>query len=108
MNESKETPLFIKERKQWIRLRIEHVQWLEAADNCTIIHTPQEDHIVGRTLKQVIAQLGANGFERIHRSYAVNIEKIDAIDDGGIRVAGNQLPIGRKYRQTLLARLHMI
>jgi DNA-binding LytR/AlgR family response regulator len=105
---SADVPLFIKDRKKWVRLRVEHVEWLEAADNCTIIHTHQEDHIVGRTLKQVIDELGETGFERIHRSYAVNLEKIDTIDDGGIRIAGTLLPIGRKYRQTLLARLHMI
>ncbi len=101
-------PIFIRDRRQWIRLRLEKVEWIEAADNCTILHLHGEDHIIGRTLKDVMAQLEGHGFERIHRSYAVNLLHIEAIDDGGIRVGSSSLPIGRKYRSTLLGKLQMI
>ena len=102
------SPIFIKDRRQWIRLRLEHVEWVEAADNCTILHLNGDDHIVGRTLKDVMAHLTGHGFERIHRSYAINLRHIDAIDDGGVRIGPARLPIGRKYRSALLAKLQMI
>lgn len=102
------SPIFIKDRRQWIRLRLEKVEWIEAADNCTILHLVGEDHIVGRTLKDVMAQLQVLGFERIHRSYAVNLRHIEAIDDGAVLVGRSRLPIGRKYRPTLLGKLQMI
>lgn len=108
MHQETEIPMFIKDRRKWVRLRIEEVRWIEAADNCSILHLAAEDHIIGRTLKDVMTQLENCGFERIHRSFAVNLQHIESIDDGGIRVGGNNLPIGRKYRSQLLAKLHLI
>ena len=108
MQQEIEMPMFIKDRRKWVRLRIQEVSWIEAADNCSILHLGNEDHIIGRTLKDVMSQLVPCGFERIHRSYAVNLQHIESIDDGGVKVAGTRLPIGRKYRAELLGKLHLI
>ena len=104
----KRSPVFFKDKRKWVRLEPQDVLYVEAADNCSLLHTKDDQHIVGRTLKQMMTQLEAFGFQRVHRSYAVNLMAIESIDEAGLKVGGNWIPIGRKYRAELLSELHLI
>lgn len=71
-----------------------------------IIRLENQRVITLQTMKSLEDKLPLNRFKRIHRSYIVNVDKIEAIVGNMIEVMEkNQikhLPIGKNYRDELL------
>lgn len=65
-----------------IQTHLSHVLYLRAQDNYVLLHLEQEDkiqrHMIRSTLTQMIDQLNDPRFLKVHRSYVVNIEKIES------------------------------
>ena len=63
-----------------------------------------------QTMKSLEEKLPLTNFLRIHRSYIVNIEKINAIIGNMVEVMekgqAKHLPIGKNYRDDLLAMIN--
>jgi DNA-binding LytR/AlgR family response regulator len=53
-------------------------------------------------MKEIEEQLG-NSFFRIHKSYIVNLNKIDEFHNDSLRVGHHQLPVSRSNRKKLLS-----
>jgi two-component system, LytTR family, response regulator len=87
------------------------VAWICSEGNYVRLHFgPEATALVRGTLEQVMAQLGA-GFIRTHRSAAARLNAIRELRQprDGRQLAllsdGSALPVGRKYRAALEARL---
>ncbi|SDM33290.1 LytTR family DNA-binding domain-containing protein [Maricaulis salignorans] len=92
-------------------LPIEAILFLKAAGNYTEIHSLNNAVTLdGRGLSQVLNHLPET-FQRVHRSWAVNLDVVDALHTyEGSRyelslTVGRQIPVGRKHVQTLRALL---
>jgi len=89
-------------------LKVEEIQWFEAADNYLRIHTGKSVHLVRETLSALERRLDPEVFIRIHRSAIVRIEMIREVESlfhGDYEVVlgtGKSLPVGRKYRDRLV------
>ena len=68
--------LIVKSGGRVIFLRIEEIDWMEAAGNYVKLHTGNETHLVRETMNNLEQQLPPQKFIRVHRSTIVNIEKI--------------------------------
>lgn len=87
------------------------IHWLEADDNYVHVHTPQAHYMLRRTLADLLDQLGADRFVRIHKSAAVNLAQIDTLSplfkgDYEVRLRdGKVLRLSRRFKDELFARL---
>ncbi|MBP6672194.1 MAG: response regulator transcription factor [Bacteroidetes bacterium] len=68
--------LIVKTGGRVVFLRIEEIDWMEAAGNYVKLHTGNESHLVRETMNNLEQQLPPSKFIRVHRSTIVNIEKI--------------------------------
>ena len=59
-------------------LKIEEIDWIEAAGNYVKLHAGQTAHLVRDTLSRLEAKLDPRQFLRIHRSMIVRIDRISA------------------------------
>lgn len=92
---------FIKTSEGLIKVNLLNIRFVEAYDNYIKIHTPDGVHITKCTLKDFYEKTNAAHLVQIHRSYIVNIHKLDAIF-GNMAVLGHKkLPIGKTYREQL-------
>jgi two-component system, LytTR family, response regulator len=57
-------------------VRINDIDWIEAAGNYVRLHVGKEDHLLRETLAALEKKLDAGKFVRIHRSTIVNLERI--------------------------------
>ena len=87
-------------------IRRDDIECLEAARNYVTVSTAERDFLVRNTLNKLEQQLAPGGIVRTHRSYLVNIDKIEEIrttDSGGreIRLQGGKtVPLSRGYRDS--------
>jgi len=87
-------------------IRREDIECLEAARNYVTVSTAERDFLVRDTLNKLERQLAPGRIVRTHRSYLVNIDKIEEIrttDSGSreIRLQGGKtVPLSRGYRDS--------
>lgn len=70
----------LREGDKTIRLPIEQVVWIEAADNYAKIHTESENYLYRATISALERKLNPNSFRRIHRGRIVNTNKVQEIE----------------------------
>ena len=84
---------------------------IEASDYYATVHAGGRSHMLRRSLSELEGELAPHGFQRIHRSAIVNLERVRALElreDGEYQVvleAGQRLRMSRRYRKTILDRL---
>ncbi len=87
------------------------IEWLQASGNYVNLRVRGHDYPLRSTIAGIEARLDPARFQRIHRSYIVNLEQlasIEPLDTGDARVHlkdGTVLPGSRRYRGELRQRL---
>jgi len=49
-------------------------------------------------------KLPIDSFVRIHRSYIINLDKIDFVEGNQVNISGNKIPISSGYKDTFISR----
>ena len=102
---------FIKQNNVLRKIPFASVLWIQADGNYSIVHSDNNKRYVLRiSLKQVLDQLPEDVFLRIHRAYAVPLDKIEDIyiSSSELLIADKKLPIGRNYRANLMEHLNIV
>jgi two-component system LytT family response regulator len=72
--------LIIKTGGRVFFIRTEVIDWLEAEGKYVRLHVGKETHLLRETIGNLESRLDAKKFLRIHRSYIVNIERIQELE----------------------------
>lgn len=89
-------------------LKIDEIDWIEAAGNYLKLHVGRESHLIRETMNAIEAKLNPDKFLRIHRSTVVNIDRIKELhpmfsgDYAVILRNGAELTLSRNYRERFL------
>ncbi len=97
--------LFIKENGSLIKLETHRIMFAKAEENYTKVYTDENDYLVSTTLKKLAEILNMAHFIRIHRSFIVNMNYIDRIQNGYVFIGKHRLPIGRRYHDDFFNRI---
>lgn len=88
-------------------LKLDEVEWLDAAGNSVRVHAGDTVHRVRETMGAIQRQLDPGRFARIHRSTIVNLEKVSEVlvnthgDYVVVTDRGQRLTVGRAYRDRI-------
>ncbi|HHS95001.1 MAG TPA: response regulator transcription factor [Phaeodactylibacter sp.] len=99
--------IFVKADKKLIKLRYKDILYIEGLKDYVIIRRTDGSRIVTlQTMKSLEAKLPDHIFQRIHRSYIVQIDQIMALMGNTVEViekgTAKHLPVGKNYRDQLL------
>lgn len=100
--------LFVKSDTQLVAIKVEEIAFIEALADYVRIHTPEKRYTVYSSLKGIESKLPDSTFMRVHRSYVINIQKIDSIEGNTVTIGDNLIPVGVTYQKTLLTRLNLL
>lgn len=100
--------LFVKVKNRLEKVKFEDVRYLEANDIYSILVSDKNNFILSYSLKTLEEKLPDRRFMRVHRSYIVNVDHINAIEDNYILISDKSIPIGKTYREDLMKRLSII
>lgn len=99
--------IFVKADKKLIKVNFDDVLYIEGLKDYVIIKLNNSRIITLQTMKSLEDKMPSSQFRRIHRSYIVNVDKIQAIVGNMVEIIeGNktkQIPIGNNYKDDLLA-----
>ncbi|GJI98910.1 DNA-binding response regulator [Duganella caerulea] len=103
--------LLVPERGGTRIVRVEHIQWIETADNYVVLHTAEGQPLMRQTLAGLVDKLGPR-FLRCHRRAAVQLDWIVSVQhldkgDGELVLrSGARVPCSRQYRAEVMERLN--
>jgi len=89
-------------------VRIPDIEWIEGADYCVTIHTPERSYLHRERLKNLERQLPPSLFIRVHKSAIVNIDHVERVVSDGhqhdqvLLRCGTAVPVSRLRRAALL------
>ena len=97
--------IFVKSKKRLEKIKISDILWIEAEDIYAIIITKTGKFILSQPLKNIEERLPSECFMRVHRSYIVQLEKIQAIEENDLIIEGKHIAIGKTFKEKLMGRL---
>lgn len=93
--------IVIKQGYDKYKIPIHDIAYLEAMRDYTRIATVTKQYLVLTTLNGIAEKLPRDIFVRIHRSYIVNRDKVDAIQKNKVTIHSLELPIGKLYKHAI-------
>ena len=95
----------VKSDHNYKKIALSQIRWIEALGDYVKIITNSERILVLSTLSSIEEQLPVDKFLRIHRSYIVNLKKVENFSSTSVEVEGMNLPMSRKRKSRLEAKL---
>lgn len=100
--------IFVRHHGKMEKILLDDILFIEADRNyCTIV-TDTGNFTLTITLKAIEEKLPKSHLVRIHRSYMVNISKLDIVSDHHIEINRKVIPLGKSYKKLLFSRIQTI
>ena len=100
--------IFIKSDSFLTKIKFEDIFWVEALGNYVIIYTSEGKHTVHTTMKSITDKLPTDQFLRIHRSFIVNLYRINSVNGRSLKIDDNYIPISRSCKKGLMEKLYCL
>jgi len=100
--------LFIKSEDKLVKLVKDDIFFIESMRDYVKFVTSVKNYVTYSTLKALEEKLNGSAFLKVHRSFIVNINKIDDIRGNTIYLKGNRIPIGKGHKDELARRLNIL
>jgi DNA-binding LytR/AlgR family response regulator len=100
--------IFVRKNAVLNKLVIKDILWIEALGDYVTIHTPDKKYTLHVTLKSLERKLPSDRFVRVHRSFIVQLEHIQTIDDSVISIQNKPIPVGALYKENFMKRLNLL
>ena len=102
--------MFVKADKKLVKVIFDEVVYIEGLKDYVIIRNEHSRVITLQTMKSLEEKLPQGKFRRVHRSYIVNLEKVEAVEGNSLEVTQDGkkklIAIGKNYRESLLAHIN--
>jgi DNA-binding LytR/AlgR family response regulator len=100
--------IFVRYNGRLIKILLSSILYFEAERNYCNIITEDNNYMVVSPLKTIEGKLLAGNFVRVHRSYMVNILKLDVVGEDYIEINKKVIPVSKPYKDILLSRIQTI
>jgi len=100
LNAFADKEIFIKSGYEHFKIKIMDIDYIKSDGDYTELYTAQKKYISSEPLRKWVSKLGAERFIRVHKSFVINIKKIERITGSQIRLQNDiVVPIGRTYKE---------
>lgn len=115
-DEISETPFFLDDRifvrhhDRMVKVFLHEVLFIEAERSYCKLHTDDKEYLLSVPLGALENKLPRQTFMRVHRSFVVNLAKIDALTAGQefLLFGKKQVPVSANLKEELMAHLRMV
>ncbi len=97
-----EDHIFVKSNLKKRKVILNNIKWIEALGDYIKLVTDEANIVILSTMKSFEQQLPSDKFLRIHKSYIINLEKVEKFNSKNVEVSGKSIPLSRN-KKTVLA-----
>jgi len=100
--------VFIRDAGVIRRLKLDEINYVEAKGDYVKIYQNEKAYSIYSSLKSIEEKLPAKTFIRVHRSFIVNIGRIDTIEGSTLIMHKSFVPVSDAYKATLNKRMQIL
>lgn len=93
--------LLVKVDHREVKVELDRILFVEAMEKYVKIHLPEGKLVTLLSLARMEELLPPTRFLRIHKSYIINVEKVEAIAGYEAIIGGKAVPIARQQKEVL-------
>lgn len=97
--------IFIKSNLKKLKIFTAKIKWIEAFGDYVRVVTEDDSHLVLSTMKAFEQDLPSNKFVRVHKSYIINIEKVERFNSKFAEIGSTKIPLSRNKKEDLVKAL---
>jgi DNA-binding LytR/AlgR family response regulator len=90
--------VYFKVDKKMIKTKMNDILFIESIKDYVKVKTYEKEIVTQQKISYLEESLPKEQFLRIHRSFIVNVEKVDAYSATDVEIGKLHLPIGRNYK----------
>ena len=102
--EASKGKILVKADKKLYALDFSEILFLEGQGDYIRIRTGQQNLVVHDTIKNFLSSLPEQEFMRIHKSFVINLKRIEYLEGNQVRIGEHTLPVSPLHREELLRR----
>lgn len=99
---------FVKVDNKLVRVDFADVFYVEALGDYVHLVTSRSKLIVYSTMRAIEEKFPAQRFVRVHRSFIINIDYVQSLEDNSLLIKDKYIPVGQTYMRGLLLRLNKL
>jgi DNA-binding LytR/AlgR family response regulator len=100
--------LFVKANGKHKKISPDDILFVEAAGSYVHIQTANERFTLTQNLSNFLKRNPIENILRVHRSYLINIKKVDAFEESSVFINDHKIPLSDSYRDEFMARIHCL
>ena len=102
--------LFIRNNNQLVKVAFSDILYVEADRSYCKVHTENQTFLLSVPLSNFKSQLPKENFLKVHRSFVVNIQRIDAISDQHefLMIHSHRVPVARRSKEEVVKRMRLV
>lgn len=94
--------VYFKVEKKMIKTNMQDILYIESIKDYVKVRTPEKEIVTQQKISYLEASLPSDKFIRIHRSFIVNRDQVDAYSATDVEIGKYRIPIGRNYKDEVL------
>lgn len=93
--------IFVREDQVSYQIPLNDILYVEAYGNYLKVHTPGKVYVPRETMHDMEDKLPVEGFLRIHKSYIINLARIESVSGNRVFINNKEIPVGEMYKLAL-------
>jgi DNA-binding LytR/AlgR family response regulator len=114
LNEDAEQPfvltdrIFVRHKEKMVKIMTADILYIEADRNYSRLFTAGKEYVLSLTLKTIEEKLPNHLFMRIHRSWLVNLQQVEAVGEDFVTIANKEIPLSENLKAQLLLHIQKL
>jgi len=94
--------IFLKTKNSMDKVMYDNILYVEANGSYSKIYTTDRDYVISQSLTKTEKSLQWESIVRVHRSFLVNLQKVDRITEGYLLSPDFRVPMSKSYQEEVL------
>ena len=96
--------VYLKVDKNMQKIFLADILYIESWKDYVKIFLPGDKNLLAKqSISSMVSILSEHSFIRVHRSYIIPLEKITGYNNNSLQLGATEIPIGRLYKQHVMA-----
>ena len=100
--------IMIKSELKKHKVYINDIKWVQALGDYIKLVTESDSYVILSTMKDFEKELSKYNFLRVHKSYIVNLDKIERYSSRTIEIGNSKIPLSRNQKEHFVDALNLL
>jgi DNA-binding LytR/AlgR family response regulator len=96
---------FFNVDKKQVKVYLKDIDYVESLKDYIKIHTGTKYIVTKLQIGELDSLLSSANLFRIHKSFMINLDKVTAYSASHVEIGGQEIPIGRSYKELVMKQL---